>query len=197
MRLEICNLKKKYEGKTVLDGVSFTLEEGEGLCLMGASGCGKTTLLRILMRLEKPDEGAVRGILNLKISAVFQEDRLLDDLSAVKNVWLVCGSSEEAIRHELSEILPAESLDQPVCQLSGGMRRRVSLVRAAMKKSDLSIMDEPFTGLDGETKRAVIEYMKKKIKGKMFLFSTHQEEDAQLFGTKILRLETEHSSVKK
>ena len=70
-------------------------------------------------------------------------------------------------------------------------------MRAAMKKSDLIIMDEPFTGLDGETKRAVIEYMKKKIKGKMFLFSTHQEEDAQLFGTKILRLETEHSSVKK
>ena len=67
MRLEICNLKKKYEGKTVLDGVSFTLEEGEGLCLMGASGCGKTTLLRILMRLEKPDEGAVRGILNLSL----------------------------------------------------------------------------------------------------------------------------------
>ena len=188
MSLEICSLKKAYAEKKVLNGVSFTIESGKGFCLIGPSGCGKTTLLRILMGLEKQDEGVIRGIERLKISAVFQEDRLLDHLNAIKNVWFVCGSDEMTIRKELSKILPSESLDQPVIQLSGGMRRRVAIVRAMMKESDLILMDEPFTGLDGETKRVVIDYMKQKIKGKMFLLSTHQEEDAKLFGTTILRL---------
>ena len=170
MSLEICSLKKAYAEKKVLNGVSFMIESGKGLCLMGPSGCGKTTLLRILMGLEKQDEGVIRG-----------------------NVWLVCGRDEEVIRKELSRILPAESLEQPVSQLSGGMRRRVAIVRAVMKESDLILMDEPFTGLDAETKKTVIEYMKQKIKGKMFLLSTHQEEDAKLFETTILRLGQENS----
>lgn len=193
MSLEICSLKKAYAEKKVLNGVSFMIESGKGLCLMGPSGCGKTTLLRILMGLEKQDEGVIRGIERLKISVVFQEDRLLDHLNAIKNVWLVCGRDEEVIRKELSRILPAESLEQPVSQLSGGMRRRVAIVRAVMKESDLILMDEPFTGLDAETKKMVIEYMKQKIKGKMFLLSTHQEEDAKLFETTILRLGQENS----
>lgn len=190
MRLEVRGLTKAYAGKEVLHQVSLTVEEGEGLCLMGPSGCGKTTLFRILLGLEKADEGTVQGIDRSAVSAVFQEDRLLEAFSAVENVWLVCGRGvgEEKIREALSQILPWEALDQPVRQLSGGMKRRVALVRAMMKESELIVMDEPFTGLDEETKQCVIRYLKKERKGRTFLISTHQEEDARMLDMKIMRL---------
>lgn len=182
MKLEVCNLTKSYNSKVVLDKVSLTIEQGRGLCLMGPSGCGKTTLFRILLGLESADEGIIRGIDDTSVSAVFQEDRLLENVSAVKNVWIVCEKTfgEKEIRMELSQILPSEALDKPVKQLSGGMRRRVALVRAMMKKSNLVFMDEPFTGLDEDTKRNVIHYLKEKLQGRTFLFSTHREEDARL-----------------
>ena len=187
MNLEICGLTKEYDGKTVFRDIYLTIEEGTRLCLMGPSGCGKTTLLRILMGLECADKGIIKGVKQVSLSAVFQEDRLLENLSAVKNVWLVCKKivSENEIREELAEILPRESLDKPVNQLSGGMKRRTALVRAMMKESNLVLMDEPFTGLDEDTKKAVIRYVKKRISGKTFLFSTHQREDAYLLGAQI------------
>ena len=177
--------------KKVLDQVSFKVEEQRGLCIMGPSGCGKTTLFRILLGLEQADEGKIEGLQYHSVSAVFQEDRLLENLSAVRNVWLVCGKkvSENEIRRQLSEVLPKEALDKPVRHLSGGMRRRAALVRAVMKESNLLIMDEPFTGLDEETKKKTITYLKKTIDKKTFLFSTHQEEDAALLGTRIYRLQ--------
>lgn len=192
MRLEISGLSKSYDGKKVLDRVSFTVEEQKGLCIMGPSGCGKTTLFRILLGLERADEGRIEGIHAQSVAAVFQEDRLLENLSAVKNVWLVCGKTvnENEIRRQLSEILPKEALDKPVRHLSGGMRRRVALVRAVMKESNLLIMDEPFTGLDEETKKKVIAYLKKTVDKKIFLFSTHQEQDAALLDTKIYRMQS-------
>ncbi|MDY3765937.1 MAG: ATP-binding cassette domain-containing protein [Lachnospiraceae bacterium] len=191
MKLILSGISKSYSGKKILDQISFTVGEGEGLCLMGPSGCGKTTLFRILLGLESADEGTIEGICQDALSAVFQEDRLLENLSAVKNVSIVCKKteSEKEIRRQLCEILPEEALDKPVRQLSGGMKRRVVLVRAVMKKSDLVIMDEPFTGLDEITKKNVIAYLKKTMQGKTFLFSTHQEEEAILLGTKIYRLQ--------
>lgn len=191
MKLILSGISKSYSGKKILDQISFTVGEGEGLCLMGPSGCGKTTLFRILLGLESADEGKIEGIRQEALSAVFQEDRLLENLSAVKNVSIVCKKteSEKEIRRQLCEILPEEALDKPVRQLSGGMKRRVALVRAVMKKSDLVIMDEPFTGLDEITKKNVIAYLKKTMHGKTFLFSTHQEEEAILLGTKIYRLQ--------
>lgn len=190
MKLEVREIVKSYDGKTVLDHISLTVQEGQGLCVMGPSGCGKTTLFRILLGLEKPDEGMIKGVQKSFLSAVFQEDRLMEEFNAVENVWIVCNRkySRTEIQKELCEILPKESLYQPVRQLSGGMKRRVALVRAMKKESSLVIMDEPFTGLDEETKKIVIRYLKKKLEGKTFLFSTHQEEEARQMGTQIYQM---------
>ncbi len=190
MSLEVREIVKSYDGKVVLDHISLKIEKGHGLCVMGPSGCGKTTLFRILLGLEKADEGSIMGISKASLSAVFQEDRLLEEFSAVENVRIVCEkkTSRTEIEQELCEILPEESLHRPVRQLSGGMKRRVALVRAMKKKSSLVIMDEPFTGLDADTKQTVIGYLRKRLKGKTFLFSTHQEEEARQMGTPVYHL---------
>ena len=89
--IRIEHLCKAYDGKPVLRDFSLTMESGEHLCLMGPSGCGKTTLLRLLMALERPDGGGIAGLDGLRMSAVFQEDRLLEQLTAAENVRFVCG----------------------------------------------------------------------------------------------------------
>ena len=128
MEIRISGLQKSYGEHRVLDDFHAVIPWGKTTCIMGPSGCGKTTLLRILMGLEKADGGSVEGIPEKK-SAVFQEDRLCEDYSAVKNVELVTGDRECAKR-ALRELLEEEALYKPCRELSGGMKRRVALVRA-------------------------------------------------------------------
>lgn len=182
MKLQICDLCKQYDGRPVLEHVSMELESGKIYCLMAPSGTGKTTLFRILMGLETADSGRVISSLReLRIAAVFQEDRLCESFSAVDNVLMTADASmrHPEARQELLELLPEETLNRPVSTLSGGQKRRVAICRALCAPSDLLILDEPFTGLDAETKADVIRYLKKKSAGKLTLLSTHQEEDIQ------------------
>lgn len=120
--------------------------EGKTTCIRGRSGCGKTTLIRLLLGLDIPDKGKIEGISDRKISAVFQEDRLCENLSAASNIRLVC--TETISDRELEEAYKAVALQKPVRELSGGMRRRVSILRALLADSDCVIMDEPLRGLD-------------------------------------------------
>ena len=95
-------------------------------------------------------------------------------------------TNQKKVEEELKKLLPAESLLRTVSTLSGGMKRRVAIVRALLVPSDIVIMDEPFTGLDEETKRLVIAYIKEHCTGKLVLISTHQEEDVRFInGIKI------------
>ncbi len=121
---------------------------------MGPSGTGKTTLLRILLGRETADAGEIEGIAPGEIAAMFQEDRLCPTLSAVQNVALVCKGKvdEKQLAEELSQILPPNSLHQPISQLSGGMKRRVALARAMHYPCRMIVLDEPFTGLDQNTR---------------------------------------------
>ncbi len=169
---------------------------------MGPSGSGKTTLLRILLNLESADSGWVKtvhsqhdvsldnGISNgFFASAVFQENRLCESFSPIDNIRLaIPGLSKDAIMKELSCILPEECFSRPVSTLSGGMKRRVAILRALLATSSGIIMDEPFTGLDEETKSQVIQYILEKSAGKMLILSTHQEEDAALIRGKTMHL---------
>lgn len=95
MTLEVSGLYKAYDGVPVLENVSFTAETGI-TCLMAPSGAGKTTLLRILLGLEKADAGEIRGLEGARLSAVFQEDRLLEHLSARENLRFVLGAEYDA-----------------------------------------------------------------------------------------------------
>ena len=156
MTIEAEHLFKSYDGKNVLNDFSLDISSDSSYVITGESGAGKTTFLRILLGLEKPDQGRVRLLGDYKYSrvnagVVFQEDRLCEAFSAVDNVAMVSKKlSPRIAREELEKLLPADQLDKPVCELSGGMRRRVCIIRACIVPSDVIIMDEPFTGLDEE-----------------------------------------------
>jgi len=111
MEIRLEHIHKAFEGKPVLRDFSCRFAEGKAGCILGASGCGKTTLLRLIAGLEIPDSGSIRGIENKKISAVFQEDRLIENLSAEKNIMLTAkkGFAREDARHLLLELGLAEN----------------------------------------------------------------------------------------
>ena len=188
--LQIRDLCKSYNQEPVLNHVSMTLSYGRRYCLMAPSGTGKTTLFRILLGLEKADSGQIEGLSNLRMSAVFQEDRLLEGYTALENLRFVTGRqySGKELTELLLRILPEEALNKPVCEFSGGMKRRTAILRAILAPSDFIIMDEPFTGLDAETKRLVIQLIKEYTKDKLLLFSTHHPEDAELLSADMIHL---------
>ena len=181
---------KSYGVNRVLRGLNFTLEAGSVYCLMAPSGSGKTTLFRALLGLEPCDAGSITGVSSGDISMMFQEDRLCEALSAIENVALVLPgrASRTKVRGLLSQILPASCLDQPVMELSGGMRRRVSLARAVAYPSTLLVLDEPFTGLDAQTRRQVIDFLLANRRGRTLLVATHGERDAELLAARRLDL---------
>lgn len=192
MALQICaqGICKSYGDRTVLNNLTFVLPAGSRTCLTGPSGSGKTTLLRILMGLEVVDGGRISGPEGLRCAAVFQEDRLFEEISALRNVRLTAakGTDDAQLRAELGQILPPEALDLPVRKLSGGMKRRVAVARAVLAPSDFLILDEPFTGLDGETKRCTASWILERQGGRTLLFSSHQEEDAKLLKARTIRI---------
>jgi NitT/TauT family transport system ATP-binding protein len=183
--IKVNNITKIYNNEFVLKEYSWVFHKGSISCIMGKSGVGKTTLLRIMMGLEKPDSGTVNQ--NGRISPVFQEDRLLDNISPVGNVKLVLSRnvSSEQIEQELCCVLPQECLHKRTKELSGGMRRRVSIVRAMMQQSDAVFMDEPFTGLDLDTRRVVINYIRTHRQGRTMVVVTHDEQDVKELGADI------------
>lgn len=191
-RLIINDLSKSYGELTVFRGLEFVLESGKTYCLMGPSGCGKTTLFRVLLGLEPSDGGSVRlePDASLPLVAVFQEDRLCEDFSPLDNVLLAVRDSLswETVYRELCRLLPEESILRPSATLSGGMKRRVAILRALLAPSCGILMDEPFSGLDEDTKSTVISYIKEKTAGKLLLITTHQEEDIPALGGELLQL---------
>ena len=152
---------------------------------MAPSGSGKTTLFRIIAGLEKADAGRVEGYHG--VTYQFQEDRLLDTEFTMTNMMLNNHYSLVA-----EEILPKECLCRPVSELSGGMKRRVSLVRAMLyqlKNQDaVCLLDEPFTGMDEETKDRAIAFIKKYQNGRTLLIATHDEKDCERLGGMLWKL---------
>ncbi len=174
--LRLQNITKSFDGTVVLDNISAACRPGETYLLSGPSGSGKTTLLRILAGLTEPDKGSctVPGA----CSMVFQEDRLCEEYSAVKNLELVTGTGTEAgteAEKALEALLGKAALHKPCSQLSGGMKRRVALVRAMEADSAYVLLDEPFTGMDGETRRLAQDYIRRKQAGRILVIASHQE----------------------
>lgn len=192
MEVKVNHLTKSFGTLNVFTLVNLSLHSGRIYCLMGPSGSGKTTFLRILLGLEQPDSGSMEGLHGIKSSAVFQENRLCEPFTPVDNIVMVIpgrtSRSRKQAREELSRLLPKEALSRPVSTLSGGMKRRVAIVRALSVPCDMIIMDEPFTGLDENTKLSVIRYIKEKTHDKLVIISTHQEEDVALLGGTLITL---------
>lgn len=224
MEIKVEHVYKAFDDKPVLTDVSLEFKSGGIYCLMGPSGQGKTTLLRLLMGLEAADTGRILygGVplhfqKNIKryglgrcrladqtpmaFGAVFQEDRLCEWLDAVHNVAMVpmgedtgnsgrTGKQMDVSRARilLSQLLPEESLDQPVRALSGGMKRRVAIARAVAARTPVLMMDEPFTGLDEDTKTKVIGFLLRERRERTLIVVTHQTEDARQLGAQVIRI---------
>lgn len=192
MEISIRHLTKAYSGLPVLTDLFLELSSGSPYCLMSPSGSGKTTLLRLILGLEKPDEGEILGRDSGIFTAVFQENRLPEMFSPIEQLMMAApkGYTAKMAREELLRILPPECLKRPVSTLSGGMKRRVSICRALAFPFDCCLMDEPFTGLDRETKHQVISYVMEKGAQKLLVIATHSEEETSLLKGRILHLPT-------
>ncbi len=190
MDIILRHITKQFNQKTVLQDLNVVFLEGRINCLMGASGIGKTTAVHIIMGLVKPDSGEILGCQGKRVAAVFQEDRLIEHWSAIKNIKLVCGKevSEEQIKLELNCLGIEAYYDKPVIDFSGGMRRRVAIVRALLAESDLIILDEPFRGLDEALKLRVIDYIKERTKKKSVIIVTHEKKDVELLGAHLVTM---------
>lgn len=190
MKIIVEDLWKSYGKEPVFQGFSAELPLGEITVLMGKSGCGKTTLTRILLGLERADGGRVSGVPEKK-SAVFQEDRLFESFGAVSNIRAALGKkrTDGEIRENLEAVgLLGEVLSKPVSALSGGMRRRCAIVRAMMADSAFVVLDEPFEGLDSETKKRTMAYVRERRRGRTLLLVTHNREEGEAMGGRFLIL---------
>lgn len=162
--------------------LSLTLPLGGRYHVAGASGCGKTTLLRLLLGLEKPKKGAVTGTEGLRFSVVFQEDRLIESRSVLHNVALF--SDEETARRQLARLgIATEYFNALPRELSGGMRRRVALARALAHPFDVLVLDEPTTGLDRDTANLCLAAVDEAVGERTLVLVSHDPADSAALGT--------------
>lgn len=189
--IEVQGISKNFSGLEVLHNFSVVIPYGEIACIMGPSGVGKTTLIHILLGLIKPDSGMIQGIDGKTMSAVFQENRLCEQFDAIENVKLVLSEkmTSDRIRQEFTKVYLTEYENKPVQKLSGGMKRRVAIVRAVLANTDIIILDEPMKGLDLELKVKVLHYLKEATKGKTVIMVTHDREEALILGAKIIEIQ--------
>ena len=189
--IAVTGLDKRFGEKQVLKGFSAVFPAGKVTCVMGPSGCGKTTLLHILLGLESADGGTVEGLPD-RVAAVFQEERLCEDFSAVTNVRIVTGKGVKTGEIEtcLRTLGLEGSLYGPVKELSGGMKRRVSIARAILAPGELLILDEPFKGLDEKTRETVVREVLARSIGKTVIMVTHDPQEAALMGADLIEMRT-------
>ena len=182
------NVCFSYGDVSVLTDLSFEVDKGV-LWLAGANGTGKSTAIHLALGLLHPTSGSVEA--PSIASAVFQEDRLCEQLTAVANVRLGLRRkvTNSEIVSELSDAgLAEEDSYRPVSQLSGGQRRRVTLVRALMRDCDLLCLDEPYTGIDEPSLEGLADYTLARIRTRCVLLVCHDAEVAARFSPSILHL---------
>ena len=188
--LTIEHLTKQFGEKTLFRDLCLTVD-GPAV-LWAPSGWGKTTLLRILMGLDTPTAGRVRGV--GRAAAVFQEDRLCPQLTALQNVTLVLPGSEKQYKEQIEVDFQQLGMDTaalalPAARLSGGQKRRTALLRALWASSDTLLLDEPFTGMDPDTLAAAAALLRTRCGTEPVLLATHDREAIRLLGWPVIELE--------
>jgi ABC-type nitrate/sulfonate/bicarbonate transport system ATPase subunit len=181
--LRFINVKKEFNGLKVLNNITFNVSKGEIACLLGPSGAGKTTILRIAGGLERPDEGIVER--NYKKHAyVFQDHRLIPWLTVRKNLEIVVTRITPDVKQRIEQVLNIMGLKEfseyYPNELSGGMRQRVAIARALIVEPDMLYLDEPFSSLDYPLRIKLLTFLRKLIKSKKItaLYVTHDLREA-------------------
>lgn len=189
MAIVIDNLTKRYGSKTVLDNLSLYIASPGVTVISGASGRGKTTLLRLMASLEKPDGGTITGIGCL--SYMFQEPRLLPWLTAAENINLILGDNAETMPNALAWLDRVELHDaanQLPAALSGGMQQRVALARTLAFGGDTILLDEPFRALDRPLRLRLYPLLREAAKTAAVVIVSHDPEDSEALAAEKIEL---------
>ncbi|MHC1597701.1 MAG: ABC transporter ATP-binding protein [Methermicoccaceae archaeon] len=211
MELKLCNVSKRFDGFVAVGDVSFTVSEGEFVCILGPSGCGKTTLLRMIGGLEQPTSGEI--LLDGKpfvhrdtsVGFVFQEYGLFPWRSVLKNVEFgleirgVQKEERERIAKRYIELVGLSKFESYYPhELSGGMKQRVGIARALAIDPKLLLMDEPFGATDAQTRNILQEELVRiwTEEHKTVLYVTHSVDEAIFLGDRVLVLTASPSRVK-
>ena len=204
---ECQHLVKRYADATVVDDLSFQLQAGECLGVIGPNGAGKTTTLRMCLGLSEPDAGSIQAFglsmprdalaIKSRLGVVSQFDTLDPDFTCAENLRVFgtyFGMSRSAIEARVPELLEFAALtnkaDAKPGQLSGGMKRRLSLARALINDPDILLLDEPTTGLDPQARHLMWERLQQLLQqGKSILLTTHFMDEAERLCNRLLLLD--------
>ncbi|OUP07176.1 hypothetical protein B5F33_09170 [Collinsella sp. An2] len=189
--LRLDEVSRHFVGGAGVGPISLDVRPGAPIAVMAPSGAGKSTLLRIAAGLEVPGAGTVARPGSGRASTVFQDDRLIEGASALTNARLAvpAGSREWQEAPDLLRHLGLEDcMARPVETCSGGQRRRIALARALLAPHDVLLLDEPFTGLDDESRAAAAALVRTREEGRCVLVATHDLRDADLLGAQVVYL---------
>lgn len=185
--IKVSDLLMSYQEHEVIKDLSFSVNAGEKIAIMAPSGCGKTTLLRILAGLEKPTGGS--ALLSEPPVLLFQEPRLLPQFTLLQNVTAVLDGKDKK-RRALAALalvgLAGEERKYPR-ELSGGMAQRAVLARALVTGRSIFLLDEPFKCLDEQAKAQILALCREALKDKTVLLVTHDEAEARALCQKMIR----------
>lgn len=200
--LEIRNLKKSYDGNTILQDINLNIEEGEIVSILGPSGCGKTTLLNLILGLTDADEGEIlfdgEDITGLPMerrgfNIVFQDYALFPNLNVYKNItYGLRNNPEVSSLREVEELIDLlglrEHLHKRIEQLSGGQKQRVALARTMVMKPKILLLDEPLSALDGVIKESIKDKIRQIARDYRLttIIVTHDPEEALTLSDKVL-----------
>jgi lipooligosaccharide transport system ATP-binding protein len=210
---EVVDLTKRYGSATVVDQLSFSIAPGECLGVIGPNGAGKTTTIRMCLGLTSPDSGSIRYLppgqgtrlsmpqdalaIKAQLGIVSQFDSLDPDFSCAENLLVFgryFGLKDAVIRERIPKLLEFAALthkaDAKLSELSGGMKRRLSLARALVNDPQLLLLDEPTTGLDPQARHLMWERLQRLVQqGKSILLTTHFMDEAERLCNRLLVLD--------
>lgn len=207
--LKMRNVSKYYKNELIFKNVNFELKKGDVISIVGKSGCGKSTMLKCINKLEEINSGEIMfngvnineiplTVLRQKIGIVFQEYNLFDHLTVIENLTLALikikkyslNRSLKLARDVLKKIDLLDKQDKYPDELSGGQKQRVAIARTLLMKPQIILLDEPTSALDKEMKESVLNLIKEMVKEDMTLIIvSHEENFVENVSDKIFKLD--------